>query len=45
MAQDEYANPLVATRVYGIMHAAQHDAINAVDPLYWPAAEHNPLSA
>lgn len=34
MAQDEYANPLVATRVFAMMHAAQHDAINAIDPLY-----------
>lgn len=34
MAHDEYQNPLVATRVYAMVHVAQHDAINAIDPIY-----------
>jgi hypothetical protein len=39
-AHDGYGNPMVATRVYAMMHAAQHDAINAVDPVYESYAFH-----
>jgi hypothetical protein len=34
MTHDEYANPLVATRIFTMVHLAQHDAINAVDRVY-----------
>jgi hypothetical protein len=34
MEKDGYANPLIATRVYAMVHIAQHDAINAIDPVY-----------
>lgn len=34
MTQDEYVNPLIATRVFGMVHAAQHDAINAIAAIY-----------
>ena len=34
MAQDGYANGLALVRVYAMMHAAQHDALNAIDLVY-----------
>jgi hypothetical protein len=34
VAHDEYMNPLAAARLYAILHLAQHDAINGVDPIF-----------
>ena len=34
VVQDGYANPLTAVRMLAIMHIAQHDAINSVDPVF-----------
>lgn len=34
MAHDGYGNGLEAVRVFAMMHAAQHDALNAIHPAY-----------
>jgi hypothetical protein len=34
VADNEYAHPLAAARLYAMLHLAQHDAINAVDPVF-----------
>jgi hypothetical protein len=34
VAADGYANPMAASRVLAMVHLAQHDAVNAVDPRY-----------
>jgi hypothetical protein len=33
-AHDNYANPSAAARLYALVHLAQHDAVNAVSPIY-----------
>jgi hypothetical protein len=37
-AENEYANPLDAARIYAMTHLAQHDAINAIAPVFEPYA-------
>lgn len=34
VAHDQYVNPMAMARVFALLHLAQHDAINAVDPAF-----------
>ena len=34
MAHDQYTNPMAMARVFALVHLAQHDAVNAIDPVF-----------
>jgi PAP2 superfamily len=38
VAEEKYGNPMRAVRVLAMVHVAQHDALNAIRPIYAPQA-------
>jgi PAP2 superfamily len=38
VAEEKYGNPMRAVRVLAMVHTAQHDALNAIRPIYAPQA-------